>query len=383
MGVLNFTRKPMKKIFCIIGILSLFFSCQEEKKIAPKQEKKESKEVEIQSFTLSELSPVALDSVRGWQEFRSLQQALLSLAPSQNQPQKTLSDSLVLYKRLYVRNPNHSVAGARMDKDWRLPQEASDTIYRFTKQGKAEESYFGWRELLLKDVPYTFSLRAKGNLSKENEMMIGVLRERDKKMIFQERFSLDSINQSIENQNVKVFPLDEGWVNFQVEVRPAAEGMYTFMLAHIPERPADDYISVYRMQLLVPQRFKQEIEGASSKIASKTFRIKSSYDGLYFWLFQVQDELSQLWAKDYFPQALNTPQIKSRLRLFQTYVGRLADEVKNNPQLTEKQIREEVFLIRDSFNSVIDCINFSYEDNLPSRMQKTLGEVPKNQQENP
>ena len=44
-------------------------------------------------------------------------------------------------------------------QDWRILESPSDTAYKFVKHKADEVSSFAWETLLLKELPYTFSVR--------------------------------------------------------------------------------------------------------------------------------------------------------------------------------------------------------------------------------
>ena len=135
---------------------------------------------------------------------------------------------------------------------------------------------------------------------------------------------------------------------------------------------SNDYVSFYRSELLLPIKYQEEIEKSAEKLLGKEKNIKSSYNSIYFWLFQLEDELRQLWAKNNFPEKLQRDEIKARLKLFETYVRNLSSEVKENPNLSKEEVQQGILNIRNAFASVLRYINFLNEENLDDKLGTLL-----------
>ena len=157
-----------------------------------------------------------------------------------------------------------------------------------------------------------------------------------------------------------------------IQVETPLYGKYTFAINYEEQEVAEDYISFYRSELLLPIKYYKEVEKSGEKLLSNPKNIKSSYNSIYFWLFQIEDELRQLWAKDNFPEKLRRDEIKARLKLFETYVRRLSSEVKENPQLSKEDVQKGIGDIRKSFASVIRYINFLNKEKLDDKLGTLL-----------
>ena len=212
---------------------------------------------------------------------------------------------------------------------------------------------FAWQEILLKDIPYTFSLRVRPS-SGIKHIQLEITRQKDKKAIREQALRLDSLSLNTLEPYTKVTPLEDGWVKVDMQVETPLYGEYTFGFAYQDKEVANDYVSFYRSELLLP------------------INIKSSYNSIYFWLFQLEDELRQLWAKNNFPEKLQRDEIKARLKLFETYVRNLSSEVKENPNLNKEEVQQGILNIRNAFASVLRYINFLNEENLDDKLGTLL-----------
>ena len=157
-----------------------------------------------------------------------------------------------------------------------------------------------------------------------------------------------------------------------MQVETPLYGEYTFGFAYQDKEVANDYVSFYRSELLLPIKYQEEIEKSAEKLLGKEKNIKSSYNSIYFWLFQLEDELRQLWAKNNFPEKLQRDEIKARLKLFETYVRNLSSEVKENPNLSKEEVQQGILNIRNAFASVLRYINFLNEENLDDKLGTLL-----------
>ena len=305
---------------------------------------------------------------------------LISIAPQQNKSVRLLKytnpDSLYVFKRLYINASDRIIHNAITIRDWnpRIGEFASDTIYEFKKEKKDDFATLSWNEILLADIPYTFSFRAKTSSAKN--IKIDIIRQKDQKIIREQIIHLDSLEKNMLQPYVKLDTLPDNWLKISTRVETPLYGHYLFSLGYNDKQDTDQYISLYRTELLVPVKYQSNIEKSSEKLVRNAATIKSSYDGIYFWLFQVEDELRQLWARNTIPERVKTPQVTSRLRLFETYVRELSDNVKNNPELTEKDIHLGIEKIQQSFAAVISYINILHKDDLDERMQMLLEESP-------
>lgn len=353
-------------------------SCQDKPvKTDEKQEVTEAKTVTIRSFSFPDFSPEAQKTLSDWREFKTLFQILVSIVPEQRKQLKLLQysnpDSLYVLKRLYINHSKNWKENANINRDWQNGELPSDTIYQLVKQRKNNFSSFGWEEFLLNDIPYTFSFRTKPNVIKNFKLLI--TRQKDQKVVGEEFIRLDSLEKNELSPKMTLTSLANDWVKVEMNFQTPLQGNYLFSINYNDTEPEGQYILLYRSELLLPVKYQSEIEKSSEKFIRKDAVIRSSYNGIYFWLFQLEDEFKQLWAKQNFPEKLNTPAVKSRLRLFQTYVEELSDNVKNNPELTDKEIHNGIYQIRETFASVIRYINFLHQDNLEEKMKNFLPET--------
>ena len=122
----------------------------------------------------------------------------------------------------------------------------------------------------------------------------------------------------------------------------------------------------------MPVKYQSEIEKSAEKLLGQK-KVKSSYNSIYFWLFQLEDEIRQLWVKDNFPEKLNRDEVKARLKLFETYVRSLSSNVKENSSLTKEEVQQGILDIRNAFSSVIHYINFINDEKLEDKIGNLLG----------
>ena len=256
-------------------------------------------------------------------------------------------------------------------QDWRDLESKSDTAYKFVKRKTDEVASFAWEAILLKDLPYTFSVRMYPS-SGIKKVKLEVVRQKDQKVIREQFLHLDSLSLNTLAPYTKLTTEDNGWLKVDMQVETPLYGEYSFAINYDEKEVAEDYISFYRSELLLPIKYQDEIEKSSEKLLGKEKNIKSSYNSIYFWLFQLEDELRQLWAKDNFPEKLRRDEIKSRLKLFETYVRRLSSEVKENPNLNKEEVQQGILDIRESFASVIRYINFLNKEKLDEKLGTLL-----------
>ena len=362
----------MKRIIlCLLPLLIV--GCQSQQK-EKKEEKKEAKSVYIKNYTYPELSKEAAENIRNWYELKTIYQILLSISPERQAVsilQNTNPDSLYVYKRLYPNTNENIHINGNIQQDWGIIESPSDTIYKFVKQKAEESALFAWQEILLKDIPYTFSLRVRPS-SGIKHIQLEITRQKDKKAIREQALRLDSLSLNTLEPYTKVTPLEDGWVKVDMQVETPLYGEYTFGFAYQDKEVANDYVSFYRSELLLPIKYQEEIEKSAEKLLGKEKNIKSSYNSIYFWLFQLEDELRQLWAKNNFPEKLQRDEIKARLKLFETYVRNLSSEVKENPNLSKEEVQQGILNIRNAFASVLRYINFLNEENLDDKLGSLL-----------
>ena len=191
----------------------LIVGCQSQQK-EKKEEKKEAKSVYIKNYTYPELSKEAAENIRNWYELKTIYQILLSISPERQAVsilQNTNPDSLYVYKRLYPNTNENIHINGNIQQDWGIIESPSDTIYKFVKQKAEESALFAWQEILLKDIPYTFSLRVRPS-SGIKHIQLEITRQKDKKAIREQALRLDSLSLNTLEPYTKVTPLEDGWV---------------------------------------------------------------------------------------------------------------------------------------------------------------------------
>lgn len=362
-----------KKIFISVISLCFLVSCNENNK-TKEQAEREAKTIYIKEFIFPELTEKSVNSIKEWYDFKTIYQILLSISPQKqkvNILENINPDSLYIYKRLYPNTANNELFNGRIEQDWRAAESLSDTIYRFIKNKKDEYSSMGWREVLLKDLPYTFSIQVQ-NTSNINNIKIEILREKDKKIVQEQFIHLDSLQHNIPQEYTKFTSLSDNWLKVDMKIISPLNGTYLFSVNYNDKDAENEYISFYRSTLLLPMKYRGEIEKSSDKLLHNQQDVKSSYTGVYFWLFQIEDELKQLWAKNNFPENLNRNEIKARLKLFETYVRELSSNVKEDPNLSKEAVQEGILHIRESFASLINYINFINEEDLNNKLENIL-----------
>ena len=369
----NKNTKMNKKIFISVISLCFLVSCNENNK-TKEQAEREAKTIYIKEFIFPELTEKSVNSIKEWYDFKTIYQILLSISPQKqkvNILENINPDSLYIYKRLDPNTPNNELFNGRIEQDWRAAESLSDTIYRFIKNKKDEYSSMGWREVLLKDLPYTFSIQVQ-NTSNINNIKIEILREKDKKIVQEQFIHLDSLQHNIPQEYTKFTSLSDNWLKVDMKIISPLNGTYLFSVNYNDKDAENEYISFYRSTLLLPMKYRGEIEKSSDKLLHNQQDVKSSYTGVYFWLFQIEDELKQLWAKNNFPENLNRNEIKARLKLFETYVRELSSNVKEDPNLSKEAVQEGILHIRKSFASLINYINFINEEDLNNKLENIL-----------
>ena len=369
----NKNTKMNKKIFISVISLCFLVSCNENNK-TKEQAEREAKTIYIKEFIFPELTEKSVNSIKEWYDFKTIYQILLSISPQKqkvNILENINPDSLYIYKRLYHNTANNELFNGRIEQDWRAAESLSDTIYRFIKNKKDEYSSMGWREVLLKDLPYTFSIQVQ-NTSNINNIKIEILREKDKKIVQEQFIHLDSLQHNIPQEYTKFTSFSDNWLKVDMKIISPLNGTYLFSVNYNDKDAENEYISFYRSTLLLPMKYRGEIEKSSDKLLHNQQDVKSSYTGVYFWLFQMEDELKQLWAKNNFPENLNRNEIKARLKLFETYVRELSSNVKEDPNLSKEAVQEGILHIRKSFASLINYINFINEEDLNNKLENIL-----------
>ena len=357
------------RLLIALILLSLYSSCDEKTNSGTSSKEHKAKSINFDEFSIVDISPKAQYGIQNWKSFQSLMQVIVSMAPTKIKNTEKLinatPDSLLIYTRLPIRGSKVLLNNASVDRDWRSNGNVKDTVYRFDKKKEEEYSFIQWNNFLVEGIPYTLSVFVKdlnaGHLSLE------VSQESSK--IVTEKFALygfDSENSPMRKKRI----LEDDWKELQITFTPKKEGNYGVLLSFDEEVKGGNGLIFYRPTLQIPAKYFSKIGKFSDKIVKEQAVVESSYYSLYFWLIQIEEELKQLLLEDAFPEVIAMPAIKARFRLFETQIKELADNVKNNPDFNEEQIRSGIANMHHTFNSIILRINNFYESDLDDKMQQ-------------
>jgi hypothetical protein len=327
------------------------------------------KSIDFEEFKLIDLTPKAQEDMKHWKSFQSLMQVIVSMAPAKikNTDDLMLSnpDSLLVYSRLYPINSKTENINSLVERDWRAPAEASkDTVFRFEKKKNNEVASLQWSRFLVANIPYTFSVVLK----KVNYPKVNLNFSESNTDELSATFALDTLNSS--TSNVKKTALEDDWNRYQITFSPKKSAPYTIKLSLDENAKENDNVILYRSVLELPAKYFHKVGQYSDKIVGEHSEVESSYYSVFFWLVQIEDALRELLNDDAtFPEKINVPTVKARLRLFQTQIKALADNVKNNPDFKEEELKSNISLLGQTFNSVIARINNIYGNDLEERMK--------------
>ena len=352
----------MNKNILLPLVILLSIACDRAEKKDGVQEQ-ESKSVYIKKYTYPELTEQSLSSVSNWYEFKTIYQILLSISPDRQ--------SVPILQYLYPNTSQNKFSNGTIQRDWRASESPTDTIYKFVKKKADEQAFFAWEEILLKDIPYTFSIKVTPS-SGIKKVKMEIIRQKDNKPIREQFLRLDTLSYNTLEPYTQLATLKENWIKVNMQVQTPLYGEYTFAIYYDEQEVAEDYISFYNTELLLPVKYQSEIEKSAEKLLGQK-KVKSSYNSIYFWLFQLEDEIRQLWVKDNFPEKLNRDEVKARLKLFETYVRSLSSNVKENSSLTKEEVQQGILDIRNAFSSVIRYINFINDEKLEDKIGNLLG----------
>ena len=179
--------------------------------------------------------------------------------------------------------------------------------------------------------------------------------------------ALDTLSSS--TNNVKRTTLSDDWYSYQIDFSPKKSASYSIRLSLDENAKENDNVILYRSILELPAKHFHQVGKFSDKIVGEHSDVESSYYSVFFWLVQIEDALKELLNSDTFPERINVPTVKARFRLFQTQIKSLADNVKNNPDFNENELKNNIFLLRETFNSIIARINNIYGNDLDERMK--------------
>lgn len=359
------------KFVLLFTILSLFIvACSNTNQAGNTIEKTTTKSVSLNDFKLPAISNEANQDLEKWVDFRSLIQVMVGMAPNKikNADNFTIKnpDSLVTYKRLYPKSSKAILKNVTIDKDWRKVDGINDSIFRFQKRNNSELTYLLWKEYLLKDISYTFSIFLR---NMNYPTILFEVSDEQKKNVSVQELKLDSVFTDISSTNKKIFVLGDNWKEVQLFYTPKNEGYYTMGLQMDENAEPGNYFLFYRPTLKIKWGDFSKIRLESDKLVGEDTSVKSSYSSIFFWLKQIDDELNQLLQKNEFPEKINTPSVKSRFNLFNTQIKTLTDNIQNNPDFEASDIKKHITEIQSTFSSIINRINNAYDNSLENKMQ--------------
>ena len=357
------------RFYILFSLLTCFISCNDDKEANKTTQAHKVKSIDFEEFKLIDLTPKAQEDMKHWKSFQSLMQVIVSMAPAKikNTDDLMLSnpDSLLVYSRLYPINSKTENINSLVERDWRAPAEASkDTVFRFEKKKNNEVASLQWSRFLVANIPYTFSVVLK----KVNYPKVNLNFSESNSDELSATFALDTLNSS--TSNVKKTTLEDDWNRYRITFSPKKSAPYTIKLSLDENAKENDNVILYRSVLELPAKYFHKVGQYSDKIVGEHAEVESSYYSVFFWLVQIEDALRELLNDDAtFPEKINVPTVKARLRLFQTQIKALADNVKNNPDFKEEELKSNISLLGQTFNSVIARINNIYGNDLEERMK--------------
>lgn len=394
--------------FFILTLGWSLLSCQNRKEQETLPETHKVKSIDFDELKIIEISPQATPDFQNWTHFRTLMQVIVSMAPNQiknsNHSVSLNPDSLLVYHRFSTSKTKTILESAEIERDWRTVKSVQDTVFRLEKKNESEVSFMQWNHFLVENVPYTFSIFVKDltvvdfglnfvhnenvivqdvwKIRKETDSVLVNLKKEDLKVRTpklvnehgipaEEVKDIDFSTTPILEIKTETVLLDDNWKEFRIPFIPEKSDVYGIRIGFRKDAKQKDLILFYRPTLQIRAKDFYKMGEHSDKIIKEQSSIKSSYYSVFFWLRQIEDELKQLLSNgDTFPEKINTPIIKSRFRLFETQVKELADNVKNNPDFKEEEIKQRIAEMQKTFNAIILHINKLYESDLDNRMQE-------------
>lgn len=353
------------RIFSFIALsVFMLLSCQSGNNEEKKDSHKDPESVQISNFSFPELSQEAEKTVGQWSDLKTIFQILASIAPEDNSKQKIIKvnnqDSLFTIIRMPVMK-------SKADNIYRRGgyensyENKIDTVFVIEKDVSLKEGKISWDVPVVKDIPHTISFKIKQDKSKY--VSFTVYRERDKKNVVQHTILSDKEENL---QNVSIRKLDDKWQQVSAKVISPMSLIHSVSI-YIDQDEENLGFSICDVKVSIPVKNLSEIEKYNDKTL-KERSIKSSYNALYYWLGYLEDQMNILWKKREIPQVLDTPQTVVRLRLFDTYVRELKDNVKNNPDLNQSQVRDAMEKIRRAFSDFIVYVNKIHSEDISEKM---------------
>lgn len=359
----------------IIGFVLFLVSCKGKLYEELEVSSYTPKSVTIEGFDVPRLSPKAAESMKEWASFRNLTQTMVSLAPYETRNTEQIlhnnPDTLLIYRRLSPKNEKIVLHNVYVDRDWRTLENPKDTIFRLQKIENVETTFVGWNAYLLKDVSYTFSVFFK-NISMP-KITLSFTNISDETAV-SETFYLDSIFVPSQNVNRQILAMKDNWVELRLTFLPKSDDVYQIAIGAGEDTKPSNSSLFYRPTLQIRLKDLEKINQSATHIVQKQIDIKSSYNAIFFWLSQIQEETKHLLAENAFPKTIDTPIIKSRFDLFYTQVSELADNIRNNPDVYDDFVKEKIKHIQNTYKIIIERINKSYDGNLEQLMLQIMKE---------
>ncbi|MDO5106380.1 hypothetical protein [Capnocytophaga sp.] len=349
----------MKRI--ILGVFSLLVlaSCRNDKSNTQQHKQHNVKSIDFEEFNLITISDKAQADIQGWKAFQGLMQVVVNMAPTKVKNAETLlttnPDSLLTYTRLYTNSPKITADNASTERDWRSVENVNDTVFRIEKKKKEDPAHLQWNEYLVENIPYTFSFFTKKTADNA----------------FNVSFTSgdNTLYESTGTPQPDTLTYDQ-WYEVKHTYTPKKTDIHGIRIGFTAENNNDQALLFYRPTLQIPAKDFHKVGSHSDKIIKQQTEVKSSYYAVFFWLRQIEDELKQLLAdNDAFPETIKTPAIQARLHWLDTQVRELADNVKNNPDFSEAQVKHHIGRLQQSFNELIAHINKIYDSDLDKRMK--------------
>lgn len=282
-------------------------------------------------------------------------------------------DREVTYKQFSIDAAEFSKSDAEATLDVREATEGYNTIYQLKSLGATEYPHIYWTENLKGGIEYQLSCYVKAATATEASLRYAhtVLPE----IAGTQTFDLNKgeiLNDVIIG---KITPLATDWKKITIRFFVEEDGRFLLQLAPKTNSFNTDYIYFYNFQLEAPGSTIGQLrlmdEGVDIE-KKKSLVVKSSYEGLYYLLIDVESAIINL-EKSIATDNLNAPAVHSRMVLLSTYVKELRDGVANNQHISKKEILSELKKIETAYNQMIIQMNSLVNDNIDQYL-KEIGE---------
>lgn len=400
------------RFFVILSLIALC-SCQNKKDAKNTSKEHTVKSINFEEFSLIDISSNAQTDLQNWKPFQSLMQVIVSMAPNKIKNSKHLvsvnPDSALIYHRFSASKTRNILENSDIERDWRTVKNVKDTIFRLEKKNEGEESFMQWNHFLVENVPYTFSIFIKDlsvldfglnfvhnekiimqdvwKIQKEADTALTKLKKEDlnwrtPKLIdkhgipTEEAKEIDFKTIAVLEIKTETILLDDNWQEFRIPFIPEKSDTYGIRMGFKADAKPKDIILFYRPTLQIRAKDFYKMGAHSDKIVKEQSTVESSYYSVFFWLRQIEDELKQLLSDEAsFPEKINTSAIKARFRWFETQVKELTDNVKNNPDFQENEVKSSIKKLQNTFNDIILHVNKFYDSDLDERMKHISTQV--------